>query len=90
MIKCVAVIKEFYRKADKVQVNVFGRKRSAKKFELKKNLQKEVDLYEDWTKEDWPEEGLPSRSALKAFPHIIFSVFLKILLLQFVDFFFAY
>ena len=90
MIKCVAVIKEFYRKADKVQVNVLGRKRSAKKFELKKNLQKEVDLYEDWTKEDWPEEGLPSRSTLKAFPHIIFSVFLKILLLQFVDFFFAY
>ena len=85
MVKCVAVIKEFYRKADKVQVKVLGRKKLSKKSKSRVKHQKEVDMYEDWTTEDWQEDGfLNSSRASKTCSHIIhillFSLFLILIL----------
>ena len=84
MVKCVAVIKEFYRKADKVQVKVLGRKKSSTKTKSKVKHQKEVDLYDDWTTEDWQEDGfLGSSIATNKSSHfilILFSLFLILLL----------
>jgi len=58
-VKCVAVIKEFYRKSVKVQVKVLGRK----KFHTKdRNNVIEDDIYEDWTTENW-EDDFGSNSA---------------------------
>ena len=87
MVKCVAVIKEFYRKADKVQVKVLGRKKLSKKSKARVSHQKEVDLYDDWTTEDWKEDGfLGSSKASKTFSthvtYILFTLFLMISLLR--------
>ena len=87
MVKCVAVIKEFYRKADKVQVKVLGRKKLSKKSKSRVSHQKEVDLYDDWTTEDWQEdEFLGSSKASKIFTthvnYILFTLFLMISLLR--------
>ena len=87
MVKCVAVIKEFYRKADKVQVKVLGRKKLSKKSKARVSHQKEVDLYDDWTTEDWQEdEFLGSSKASKIFTthvtYILFTLFLMISLLR--------
>ena len=61
-VKCVAVIKEFYRKSVKVQVKVLGRK----KFRAQDiNNDVEDEIYEDWTTENWDdeeEEGFSSNS----------------------------
>ena len=83
MVKCVAVIKEFYRKADKVQVKVLGRKKLSKKSKSKVKLEKEVDLlYDDWTTEDWQEDGfLGSSRACKIFSPITHILLLSLFLI---------
>ena len=83
MVKCVAVIKEFYRKADKVQVKVLGRKKLSKKSKSKVKLEKEVDLlYDDWTTEDWQEDGfLGSSRAYKIFSPITHILLLSLFLI---------
>ncbi len=88
MVKCVAVIKEFYRKADKVQVKVIGRKKLSKKSKSRLKHEKEVDLlYDDWTTEDWQEDGfLGSSRACQTFSPIthilLLSMFLIIAMLR--------
>ena len=90
MVKCVAVIKEFYRKADKVQVKVLGRKKLSKKSKSKVKHETEVDLlYDDWTTEDWQEDGFlgsSSRASCKIFSPIsqllLLSLFLIISMLR--------
>ena len=61
-VKCVAVIKEFYRKSVKVQVKVLGRKKF--RAQDRSNVV-EDDIYEDWTPEDGDEEeDFSSNSAI--------------------------
>ena len=87
LVKCVAVIKEFYRKADKVQVKVIGRKKFSKKTKLRVSHQKEVDLYDDWTTEDWQKDGFlsgskASKTVTNHVTYILFTLFLLISLLR--------
>ena len=88
MVKCVAVIKEFYRKADKVQVKVLGRKKLSKKSKSRVKHEKEVDLlYDDWTTEDWQEDGFlgSSRACITFSPItqiLLLSLFLILSILQ--------
>lgn len=84
MVKCVAVIKEFYRKADKVQVKVLGRKKLSKKSKARVKHEKEVDLlYDDWTTEDWQEDGfLGTSRASKIFSPITHFLLLSLFLIK--------
>ena len=58
IVKCVALIKEYYRKSYKVQVKVKGRKKL--KVGDAKAEETEV-LYEDWTTEEWQDTRDSSR-----------------------------
>ena len=68
IIKCVALIKEYYRKSYKVQVKVKGRK---KLLIGDANVEDTEILYDDWTTEEWQDSensGQSLRQDFSGFP----------------------